>query len=198
VGAKPLQGIVDPEKVSSELDDAAYDYYRRSIREAVAGYPDEVTEDASWRKLTEPQLATAGAVAWAHERERMAAAAAELAEGSAMSPAMVALEATGAALGAAEPGAMLASSSAQQGGGVEQVAELPSAARRVAAAGASGAAGLVLGVGAVRLVGLLLRLRRRRGVARAPAGAAVQGKGSKGGRKAGTGTGKKRSTQPRT
>lgn len=50
--------ITDPEKLSEELEDAAFAFYRRAIRLNVAGYSDEETEDFTFRKLIDPVSAT--------------------------------------------------------------------------------------------------------------------------------------------
>jgi hypothetical protein len=42
--------IKDEAKLSSEVEDACYDYYRRTIRQNVAGYSDEDTEDWADRR----------------------------------------------------------------------------------------------------------------------------------------------------
>lgn len=52
--------IKDDAKLSSEVEEACYDYYRRTMRQNIAGYSDEETEDWAARKtldLSSPQQA---------------------------------------------------------------------------------------------------------------------------------------------
>ncbi|WIA17608.1 hypothetical protein OEZ85_014421 [Tetradesmus obliquus] len=48
------KNIADEDKMSEELEDASYAYYRRRMREQVAGYSDEETEDVTFRRLMNP------------------------------------------------------------------------------------------------------------------------------------------------
>ncbi|KAF8058458.1 hypothetical protein HT031_005582 [Scenedesmus sp. PABB004] len=51
------RSIADEDKMSEELEDAAYAYYRRRMREHIAGYSDEETEDVTFRRLMSPYSA---------------------------------------------------------------------------------------------------------------------------------------------
>lgn len=160
--------IDDPEKQSEEIEDAAFAYYRRRLRETIAGYSDEETEDETFRRLVDPS--SPSQQVWsAHVAERVARlppealeAATAAAAAAAASPEVEALQqqherrlfASGLSETSSSKGAMTA--------GIDTDVQLPSAARRAVATTAAGGAGLMLGVGIVKVLRLLTRPRRGR------------------------------------
>lgn len=166
--------IVDPDKQSSELEEAGFAYYRRMIRTNWVGYTDEDMEDATFRRLV-----TAGRPGEELQRAFDAATLeAALEEGlpSQMvvgdSAAVVAAGAAAATLGhemgeqhqelqqqAQDAATAAGTSRAQRCRAAPGQVSLPGCAQRVVLTSATSGAGLALGVGVVRLVALLAKVR---------------------------------------
>lgn len=66
------RNVTDMQQISEELEEATHAYYRRSIRESLAGFPDETAEDANWRRLVVPE--TARHEVWEEYEQEQAAA----------------------------------------------------------------------------------------------------------------------------
>jgi hypothetical protein len=162
--------IEDVEKQSSELEEAAFAFYRRMLRTNAAGLSDEDLEDAAWRRMLAPPRHGEGADADAVLAAAAAARAANAEDATAPPQLLV------AAAEAASPGV-----ADERPSGAAII--LPGRPQRVAVASAVGAVGLALGVGLVRLAALAAHLRRssrsRAGVAGSSGGAARRVAGGK-------------------
>ena len=155
--------IDDEDKQSSELEEAAFAYYRRMIRTNWVGYSDEASEDTALRRLTAPGLpglqADARAAAATRAGDRRVGKAGQDAASAAMD-------------GLAMPAASLQAESVCDqtvGAGTrphavhqpEAAAHAPGLVQRAVVPPVAAAAGLALGAGIVRLAALLSSLRRR-------------------------------------
>jgi hypothetical protein len=141
--------IEDVDKQSSELEEAAFAFYRRMLRTNAAGLSDEDLEDAAWRRMLAPAQLGEGADANAVLAATAAAGAAS-AEYAAAPPQLL--------VAAAEA---VASACAADEGPSGAAIVLPGHPQRVAVASAAGGMGLALGVGLVRLAAMAAHLRRR-------------------------------------
>jgi hypothetical protein len=172
--------IDDPDKQSSELEEAAFAYYRRMIRTGWAGFSDEDPEDASFRRLTQAEAPgllpqrEAGSAAGKRGLPPQPLAATSPGRSRGQGPSAVTDSAQRSESGAdvVQGGDGRVSSAATPGGAAavisrgelpaspERLASLPGAGQRVVVTSAAGGAGLALGVGLVRLGALLAKLRR--------------------------------------
>lgn len=174
--------VQDVDKQSSEIEEAAFAFYRRMIRTNWVGYSDEDLEDTTFRRMVVPDQP-------AEEVQSTLDAQLQAATEAAGMPLQV-VGAAGTSMGAA--GVTAGELTAQQdeveaanmaggsaAGALQQhVADvsLPSRTQRAVFTSAAGTAGMVLGVGLMRLVSLLARARsggRQRG--RRTAGPSTKG-----------------------
>jgi hypothetical protein len=158
------RGELDTEKISEELEDAGFAFYRRRMREAMAGYSDEEPADTGIRRLADASSTT---------QQVMQNYLAELDEGLS-SEELAQQQRIDAQLGItpAEAAAALAASCSsnpamqltqqQQQQQVQPPPRLPRSSQTVLATTAAGGAGLALGVGALHLVKLIRRLTKPR------------------------------------
>jgi hypothetical protein len=140
------RGVADLDQISDELEEATRSYYRRAMREGVAGYPDETADDAAWRQLTSPDRASDAV--WAQYAAQQADPAAQA---EAMQHAALLTEEERAALvdaQARQAAARLAAAAARE---ADDRLFVPSTARRITVASAYSASGLAVGVGLAKL-----------------------------------------------
>ena len=143
----------DEAKISEELEDATFAYYRRSMRESWVGYSDELPEEVGFRRLIDGDSPSQ------EVRDRYEFEQEQRLLDDGLPPAMEAL------LFRADS-EVPASADAEAAQPVEQPADeeeirLASRRHQLATTTAVGGAGAVLGIGALRLLQLIRKLSKR-------------------------------------
>jgi hypothetical protein len=155
------RGEEDTEKISEELEDAGFAFYRRSMREAMAGYSDEEPADTGIRRLADASSSTHQVLQGYLAELDEGLSSEELAQQRRIDEQLGITPAEAAAALAASCSSHLeVQPTQQQQQELQPPPRLPRNSQTILATTAAGGAGLALGVGALHLVKLIRRLTK--------------------------------------